>query len=495
MTGLLVTPILQTFDGIDAARDSGLLKSPHPAATQARPFIKQVSDKIKPVAAAAVRLVKEPGGRAASNLKELEAKTADLKALLQKNPPANTWLVPNGPKFPVGPRRSRTHRPGPRRWSRDRPGSPCNDRAGGRRRARCPDPARTFPAVPSAILSIPEIRDYPRINAELSQQLDEGHAHIRLVGAEGQRLLLAGVTGAWSALVEIEGESGPELAAGLDAPGLTVVARGPTADGAGARLRAGRLILLGDTGDALAAGQEGGIILAAAAAGHRAGLGQRGGVLLVLGPLGRLAGERQSGGRMFVPADRLGPHAGHGRRGCAAPDRVRYRPGVPVADAAIFRRSSARPRTGSRISLQSACETHRSSRRPPPDGEKGPGGNMHSARTYWGGPLAALLALVAGCREELGPVRFPTTRVCGRVLESGRPVAGGWIEFAPIEGTVGNRRSAPLAADGRFEVSGVAVGRKPSDWSRRRSAGRAEGAVPIPEESDPSQHPSGARPR
>ena len=102
LTGLLVTQILQTFDGIDAARDSGLLKSTHPAATQARPFIKQVSDKIKPVAAAAVRLVKEPAGRAAQNLKELEGKTADLKALLQKNPPANTWLVPNGPKFRVG---------------------------------------------------------------------------------------------------------------------------------------------------------------------------------------------------------------------------------------------------------------------------------------------------------------------------------------------------------------------------------------------------------
>ena len=63
LTGLLVTQILQTFDGIDAARDSGLLKSTHPAAVQARPFIKQVSDKIKPIAAAAVRLVREPAGR------------------------------------------------------------------------------------------------------------------------------------------------------------------------------------------------------------------------------------------------------------------------------------------------------------------------------------------------------------------------------------------------------------------------------------------------
>ena len=100
-TGVLVTQIYQTFDGIDAARDSGLLKSTHPAAASARPFIKSVSDKIKPVAAAAIRLIREPGGRAAQNLKDLEGKTAELKALLQKNPPANTRLVPNGPQFKV----------------------------------------------------------------------------------------------------------------------------------------------------------------------------------------------------------------------------------------------------------------------------------------------------------------------------------------------------------------------------------------------------------
>jgi hypothetical protein len=99
--GLIVTQILQTFDGIDAARDSGLLKSPHPAANTARAFIKQVSDKTRPVAASAVRLLKEPAGRSAQNLKDLETKIADLKALLDKNPPPNTWLVPGGPNFPM----------------------------------------------------------------------------------------------------------------------------------------------------------------------------------------------------------------------------------------------------------------------------------------------------------------------------------------------------------------------------------------------------------
>jgi glutamate synthase domain-containing protein 3 len=132
---------------------------------------------------------------------------------------------------------------------------------------------------------------------------------------EGQRLLLAGLAGAWSAVVEIEGDAGPELAAGLDAPGLTVVARGTTADGAASALRSGRLILLGATGDALGWAQQGGTIVAAGAAGHRAGLGQCGGVVVLLGPVGRLAGERQAGGWLFAHGDRLGPHAGHGRHG------------------------------------------------------------------------------------------------------------------------------------------------------------------------------------
>jgi hypothetical protein len=71
--------------------------------------------------------------------------------------------------------------------------------------------------------------------------------------------------------------------------------------------------------------------------------------------------------------------------------------------------------------------------------------------------LAGALA-AAGCREELGPVAFSTTRVTGRVSEGGQPVGGGWIEFWPAEGTVGNLRSAPIGPDGRFEATRVAVG-------------------------------------
>jgi hypothetical protein len=53
---------------------------------------------------------------------------------------------------------------------------------------------------------------------------------------------------------------------------------------------------------------------------------------------------------------------------------------------------------------------------------------------------------------------MPVTRVEGEVREGKRPVAGGWIEFQPVEGTIGNLRSARLHSDGSFKADGVAVG-------------------------------------
>lgn len=168
--------------------------------------------------------------------------------------------------------------------------------------------------LPAPVIAIPDVREYPRINAEVAQRLDAGHPRVRLTGAEGQRLLLAGLAGPWQAVVEIEGQAGPELAAELNAPGLTVVCHGAAADGAGRGLRAGRLVILRHAGDAVGYTQAGGVIAVAGPAGHRAGLDMAGGTLLLLGPVGRLAGERQMGGRLFARSGQPGPHAGHGRR-------------------------------------------------------------------------------------------------------------------------------------------------------------------------------------
>jgi glutamate synthase domain-containing protein 3 len=165
------------------------------------------------------------------------------------------------------------------------------------------------------LIDVPDIRDYQKINAEIIARLDRGSRAIRLLGVEGQRLLLEGLSGRWSAVVEIQGRAGPELAAGLNAPGLTVLCRGAAADGAGRSLQEGRLLIHGDAGAGLAYGQQGGVVVVAGDAGERAGLNQTGGTIVVLGNVGALGAERQAGGTFLAFADRIGPMAGRGHRG------------------------------------------------------------------------------------------------------------------------------------------------------------------------------------
>jgi hypothetical protein len=77
-------------------------------------------------------------------------------------------------------------------------------------------------------------------------------------------------------------------------------------------------------------------------------------------------------------------------------------------------------------------------------------------------PLLLLLLWIyfvtAGCKEELGPERMPVARITGVVREGTKPVAGGWIEFIPVDGTVGNLCSAKLNAHGAFDAHRVAIG-------------------------------------
>lgn len=83
---------------------------------------------------------------------------------------------------------------------------------------------------------------------------------------------------------------------------------------------------------------------------------------------------------------------------------------------------------------------------------------MMWARRRCNGAFAVVVVLAAGCGEELVPERMRTTQVSGAVRVGDRPVGGGWIEFIPIDGTVGNMRTAPLAPDGSFVATRVAVG-------------------------------------
>ena len=173
-----------------------------------------------------------------------------------------------------------------------------------------------MPQGPAAevVLSVPEIRDYRAINGELVRHLDLGARSLRLTGANGQRLLVSGLFGPWTAVIEVMGHAGPELAQGLYAPGLTVVCRGSVADGGASGLRAGQLLVMGAAGPAFGYAQRGGLAMVVGSAGARAGLCQGGGDLILIGQIGPLAGERQSGGRLLTSAD-LGPHSGRARRG------------------------------------------------------------------------------------------------------------------------------------------------------------------------------------
>jgi glutamate synthase domain-containing protein 3 len=168
---------------------------------------------------------------------------------------------------------------------------------------------------PAASILVAELRDYHQVNAEISRLLNLGQRHIRLEAVAGQRLLAAGLAGPWRALIEVDGDSGPELAAGMKCPEITLVCRGAAADGAGEGLRAGTLIIMGTSGTAVAYVQEGGTIVACGDAGPRAGLGKKGGDLVLLGTVGSLAGERQSGGRLFYLTGQAGPHLGRAARG------------------------------------------------------------------------------------------------------------------------------------------------------------------------------------
>jgi hypothetical protein len=71
----------------------------------------------------------------------------------------------------------------------------------------------------------------------------------------------------------------------------------------------------------------------------------------------------------------------------------------------------------------------------------------------------ALIFCSIGCHDILGPEQMPVATVDGKVSQRGAPITRGWIEFVPVDGTVGRMRSAPLRGDGTFHAIKVPVGR------------------------------------
>jgi len=69
-----------------------------------------------------------------------------------------------------------------------------------------------------------------------------------------------------------------------------------------------------------------------------------------------------------------------------------------------------------------------------------------------------LAVALAGCGEELGPEVIPTTEVSGIVSMSGKPLGKGWVEFQPIDGALGDVRSARINPDGSFQADRVPIG-------------------------------------
>lgn len=95
----LIYQVYASLNGQDGARDSGLLKMQ--LSPQHKKFVQEVADLVRPVTRASVDLFKAPKGTRDKMAKELSDRVGQLKAFLDKNPPAQKSLVPGGQPFPL----------------------------------------------------------------------------------------------------------------------------------------------------------------------------------------------------------------------------------------------------------------------------------------------------------------------------------------------------------------------------------------------------------
>jgi hypothetical protein len=97
LSGLLVGPLFQAFNGLEGSRDSGLLKQPNLG--QSASYVKQVADHQSAVARGAVELVRVAPGQVESRKNDLNNRVSALKVFLEQKPPKDFHLVPGGPEY------------------------------------------------------------------------------------------------------------------------------------------------------------------------------------------------------------------------------------------------------------------------------------------------------------------------------------------------------------------------------------------------------------
>jgi hypothetical protein len=99
LTSLLIFQVCPSLIGVEKVRDSGLLKSPHRNAVEARPFLTKLDDKVKAVTRESYELLRTAGAGNKGARDRLDARVAELKTLLAGNVVKDRHLVPGGPEF------------------------------------------------------------------------------------------------------------------------------------------------------------------------------------------------------------------------------------------------------------------------------------------------------------------------------------------------------------------------------------------------------------
>ncbi len=100
-TGLLLYQVGGALSGDPTrVRESGLLNVSHPNAAAGKKAATDIDKFVKAVEKSAVELVRAGGSQQKSARENLKARVFELKAYLDKNPPADTKLIPGGPDFP-----------------------------------------------------------------------------------------------------------------------------------------------------------------------------------------------------------------------------------------------------------------------------------------------------------------------------------------------------------------------------------------------------------